>query len=163
MQGIATVQGEGGEENVSASKLLEVMSQVADSMAAEGSLDEAALRRYVFPVYCRSRAEATAPLADGGKLAFELSEAIVEEVPNPYWEMLERDRDVEAYADAYTAFVRAFAEATLVEQLFEPAGRGAEPGALCDEFFGRFRAATAADPERGRYEAWILRLALRRR
>jgi hypothetical protein len=141
------------------------MSSVADSMAAEGSLDEAALRRYVFPVYCRSRAEAAAPLAAGAELAaaFELSEAIVEEVPNPYWEMLERDRDVEAYADAYAAFVRAFAEATMVERLFEPAGRGAGPAALCDEFFARFRAATAQDPERGRYEAWILRLALRRR
>jgi len=165
VQGIGTVPGEGGEEHVSGSKLLEVMSHVADSMAAEGLLDEAALRRYVFPVYCRSRAEATAPLADGAELAdaFELSEAIVEGVPNPYWEMLERDGDVEAYADAYTAFVRAFAESTMVEQLFRRAGRGAEPGALCDRFFDRFRAAAAADPERGRYEAWILRLALRRR
>ena len=165
VQGIATVPAEGGGEHVSASKLLEVMSRVAGSMVAEGSLDEPALRRYVYPVYCRSRAEATAPLAAGAELAdaFELSEAIVEEVPNPYWEMLERDGDVEAYADAYTAFVRAFAEATMVEQLLEPAGRRAEPGALCDELFARFRAATADDPERGRYEAWILRLALRRR
>ena len=89
--------------------------------------------------------------------------AAVDEVANPYWEQLEATRDREAYARDYTAFVRAFSESTMRAYLFEPAARGIEPAALADEFFTRFEAATAADPERGRYECWILRLALRRR
>jgi hypothetical protein len=87
----------------------------------------------------------------------------LEPVANPYWEVLERDHDRETYAKAYAAFVRAFSESTIREHLFEPGARGIDPQELTDEFFRRFEAATAADPEAGRYECWILRLALRRR
>jgi cyclopropane-fatty-acyl-phospholipid synthase len=164
VQGIATLREDDGNECVSARSLLRVMSEVARSLVAKGALDGAALRRYVFPVYCRSREEVTEPVADGGPLsgAFEITHAAAEEVSNPYWEMLERDGDPEAYADAYATFVRAFSESTLIEHLFEPGARGVDATALCEDFFSRFRATTAADPERGRYRAWILRTAFRR-
>jgi hypothetical protein len=70
--------------------------------------------------------------------------------------MFEADGDAAAYAATYTAFVRAFAESTLIENLLGPAG-SEPPARLCDEFFRRFEAATAADPASSRYDAWILR------
>ena len=87
---------------------------------------------------------------------------LVDEVPSPYWEAYEKDGDAEAYASTYVQFVRAFAESTLAEHLFAPGAVGMEPAALCDEYFERLRTMTAADPETGRYECWILRLALGR-
>lgn len=165
VQGIGTERGPDGEERVSAARLLSVMWEVAVNLAKEGKLDRGALDRYVLAVYCRSAEEATAPVREGGPLAeaFEVDTAKVDEVANPYWEMLERDGDREAYAEAYTAFVRAFAESTMMEHLFEPAAKGIDPKLVCDEFFSRLRSASAADPEAGRYEAWILRLVLTRR
>jgi hypothetical protein len=140
------------------------MYEVASELASEGKLDADVLRGYVFPVYCRSVDEATAPMDDGAPLAGELEVLAVpvEEVPNPYWERLQRDGDRHAYAQAYTAFVLAFSEATLLEHLFTPGARGAKPDELSREFFARFERATEADPERGRYEAWILRFCVGR-
>jgi hypothetical protein len=164
VQGIATTTDDGAVR-VSGSRLLHVMWTVLRGLADDGKLDPEFLERYVFPVYCRSAEEATAPVTEGGPLADSVAvETVrVEEVPNPYWEQLEREGDREAYADAYTGFVRAFSESTLVENLFGPGGRGADPAALSDEFLARFRVETARDPEAGRYEAWILRLVLRRK
>jgi hypothetical protein len=140
------------------------MWQVAKELAGEGKLDPELLDGYVFPVYCRNAEEAAAPLAEGGPLhaELEIGERRLDEVASPYWEAYERDGDAEAYARTYVEFVRAFAESTLLAHLFEPGAKGVEPGALCDEYFGRLEAATAADPEAGRYEAWILRLGLER-
>jgi hypothetical protein len=160
VQGIA----EDGE-NVSAAPLLAVMWQVAAAMAEDGLLDAERLQHYVFPVYCRSVAEVAAPTCEGGELATALAppETTIEPLANPYWEQFERDADAAAYAATYTAFVRAFAESTLTEFLFSPAGTGGDPGPLCDEFFARFEAATAADPAASRYDAWILRAVFAKR
>jgi hypothetical protein len=163
VQGIGRT-GDPGAERVSAARLLRVMWTVARELAANGKLAPDVLERYVFPVYCRSERDAVAPVSGDGPLAgsFAVDTVRLDEVPNPYWELLERNGDREAYADAYTAFVRAFSESTLVENLFGPGAPDADPSALSEEFFARFRAASAADPEAGRYEAWILRVALKR-
>jgi hypothetical protein len=163
VQGIGRT-GDPGAERVSAARLLRVMWTVARELAADGKLDPVVLERYVFPAYCRSEGEAIAPVSGDGPLAgsFAVDTVRLDEVPNPYWELLERDGDREAYADAYTAFVRAFSESTLAENLFRPGAHDVEPNALNEEFFSRFRAASAADPEAGRYQAWILRLVLSR-
>ena len=150
VQGIGRTQGEDGSELVSAARLLRVMWEVASDLADDGALDRDLLQE---------------PAIGGGELSgtLELVSSTVEEVANPFWEVLERDGDPEAYAAAYTAFVRAFSESTLTLNLFEPAARGVEPAKLCDEYFDRFQAATAADPEAGKYEAWILRAAFAQR
>lgn len=163
--GIGRTEGPDGAELVSGARLLRAMWDVAVELSRDGMLDRATLDEYVFPAYCRSAEEATAPVRERGKLAgaFELVSADIDEVPNPYWEQLARDGDRDAYAAAYTAFVRAFSESTLTTHLFEPGARGIEPPRLCDEYFHRFQAASAADPDAGRYEAWILRVVLARR
>jgi hypothetical protein len=161
------VQGIGvdDEGRVSAGRLLEQMWAVALDLSGRGLLDRAVLGEYVFPVYCRSAAEAKAPMEPGGPLAarFEVVAADSQEVANPYWEMLERSGDREAYASAYAAFVRAFSESALERGLFAPGAVGVEPKALGEEFFAAFERATAADPEAGRYEAYVLTVILARR
>lgn len=79
-----------------------------------------------------------------------------EEVANPYWEQYERDGDAAAYAKTYIEFVRAFAASSLTAGLFGGSTH------LCDEYFARMQAATEADPEAGRYEAWIVRVTFAR-
>ncbi len=162
VQGIGSVSEEGGAKHVSASKLLGAMWRVAVQLAGDGLLDPKLLGDYVFPVYCRSGEEVTAPAR--GELAdrLEVVSVGVDEVPDPYWEAYERDGDPAAYAQVYTQFVRAFSESTLKENLFDPGATGIEPDALCDEFFGRLETATAADPAAGRYEAWVVRAMFRR-
>jgi hypothetical protein len=162
------VQGIGSTDDgrhVSASRLLRVMWRAAADLAEAGRLDQRLFDAYVFPVYCRSVAESASPVADGGPLAdaLELEVQRLEEVSNPYWEEYERSGDADAYAETYTEFVRAFAETTMLANLFEPGAKRIEPAELCDRYFARLRELNAADPEAGRYEAWILRLVFRAR
>jgi hypothetical protein len=160
------VQGIGSSDDgkrVSASRLLKAMWRAGNDLADEGVLDRELLGSYVLPVYCRSAAEGSAPI--DGPLAdqLELTESRLDEVPNPYWEQYQRSGDAEAYAATYTEFVRAFAESTMLANLFEPGARGVEPAELCDRYFERLRELSAEDPEAGRYEAWVLRLVFRAR
>ena len=85
VEGIGRIEDPVGAERVSASRLLRVMWDVAVGLSDEGRLDRGVLDRYVFPVYCRSVAEATAPARDGGALAGALAVASagVDEVPTP--------------------------------------------------------------------------------
>jgi cyclopropane-fatty-acyl-phospholipid synthase len=166
--GRLVVQGIGSDdsgERVSASRLLRVMWRAADQLAGAEMLDRQTLEDYVFPVYCRSPAEARRPLEPGGELAGEL-EVITErldEVPSPYWEAYERSSDAGAYADTYVEFVRAFAESTMLANLFKPGARDIDPAELCDRYFDTLRGICTETPDEGRYEAWILRLVIARR
>lgn len=162
VQGIATVKNADGGEKASGAKLLHLMWEVAQTMAEAALLDRSVLLRYLFPVYCRSEEEAIAPILAGGLLEkeFEVIAAETSEVGNPYWEEWERSGDAAVYARDYTAFVRAFAESTLMKNLFASSGKSSE---LCNEFFTRFESAVTRNPARGKYEAWILRLILARR
>jgi SAM dependent carboxyl methyltransferase len=162
VQGIAS---DDRGERVSASRLLRVMWRAAEDLADQGLLNRDRLAAYVFPVYCRSPCEARRPIEAGSGLARELelvSESL-DEVPSPYWEDYESSGDAEKYADAYVEFVRAFAESTMLANLFEPGAVGIEPAELCRRYFERLRAICAESPDAGRYEAWILRLVLARR
>jgi cyclopropane-fatty-acyl-phospholipid synthase len=165
--GRLVVQGIGSDdsgEHVSASRLLRVMWRAADQLAEAGQLDRETLEDYVFPVYCRSPAEAKRPLEDGElERELELVTERLDEVPSPYWETYERSGDAEAYADTYVEFVRAFAESTMLANLFEPGARGTDPAKLCDRYFEVLRGICAETPDEGRYEAWILRLVIARR
>jgi cyclopropane-fatty-acyl-phospholipid synthase len=162
--GRLVVQGIGSDdsgERVSASRLLRVMWHAAEQLANAGLLERQTLEDYVFPVYCRSPSEAKEPLQQGGEL--EVVAERLDEVPSPYWEAYERSGDAEAYADAYVEFVRAFAESTMLANLFEPGARDIDPAALCERYFDALRTSCAEDPAEGRYEAWILRLVIARR
>ncbi len=153
VQGIAT---DGSQ--VSAAGLLDQMWRVCRDLVHEELLDSETVARYIFPVYCRSKKEVASPVEPGGALAARLTlvSSKLEEVPNPYWEQLGRDGDAQAYARTYSDFVRAFSEANLTRDLFSPGARGVEPGQLCTEFFDRFEQLTSAQPDAGRYRAYVL-------
>jgi hypothetical protein len=163
VQGIGTTEVN-GEERVSAAKLLRAMWSVAAELAAEGLLDRSTLSGYTFPVYCRGIDELVAPLAEGDTLAgrLEVVSTKLEEVPNPYWEAYEHDRDPAAYAEVYVQFVRAFAESSLMLGLFEPGATSVPAPELCVRYFAQLRAAVAADPDASRYEAWVARVVFGR-
>jgi len=120
----------------------------------------------VFPVYFRQPDEVRAPLTREADLhdAFEIVELTNERLPSPYEDTLAETGDVEAYADAYAGFARAFAESTLRSALFE--GSAPEPGKadeLSDEFFHRLRDLFAAEPGRHGFEHEVMVLVLRKR
>lgn len=161
------VQGIGTDDKgrASAAELLDQMWKVALELSDRGLLDRDVLDCYVFPVYCRSAAEAAGPIEVGGPLASELMlvASHMREVANPYWEELERGGDVTEYASAYTAFVRAFSESALDRELFVPGATGGDPKAVRDEYFKELERATAADPEAGRYHAYVLTVVFGRK
>ena len=82
------VQGIGTDDEgrVSAALLLDQMWRAAQELTERELLDREVLARFVFPVYCRSTAEAAAPVEPGGALADELTllTSRMAEVPNPY-------------------------------------------------------------------------------
>jgi hypothetical protein len=160
------VQGIGTDDEgrVSAAELLDQMWRVALELCDRGLLDRGVVDRYVLPVYCRTAAEAGAPVKPGGPLAGDLTVVAshMEEVPDPYWEELERGGDVEEYASAYAAFVRALSESAMDRELFVPGATGADPKAVRDEYFKELERATAADPAAGRYHAYVLTVAFGR-
>jgi cyclopropane-fatty-acyl-phospholipid synthase len=151
---------------VTARNLMLAMSQVADELVASGLLDRACVDRYVLPVYARTPAEARRPFeGQGAELrdVFELIECRTDRVANPYLQTFYADRDATAYARSYTAFVRAFTESSLREDLFSPGSPGRDPEALLDQYFARLTDRFAADPERDAFEDWTLTVVLARR
>ena len=130
---------------------------VAAALAADGLLDAEALERYVFPsTAARARRRQLVPdelrccARPSTRSPTVLGAARGDPRPGGLRPRLHRVRPR----------LRGIDDAHLPVRARRPGDRAA---ALADEFFTRFEAATAADPERGRYECWILRLALRRR
>jgi SAM dependent carboxyl methyltransferase len=151
---------------VTARKLLQAMHEVADEMVAQGLLEPACVERFVLPVYARTPGEASAPLlGDSAPLrdTFEVLVCQTDAVANPYLAAWHADGDAEAYGRAYSAFVRAFAESSLRENLFVPGTRTGDPEALLDDYFMRLTDRFAANPERDRFEDWTLTVVLARR
>ncbi len=151
---------------VTARKLMLAMSEVAEELVAGGLLDRASVDRYILPVYARTPAEASAPVAGPGaplRDAFELIECRTDPVPNPYLAKWRDDHDAVAYGRAYSAFVRAFAESNLREHLFSPGAVEDGTDELLDRYFARLAERFAADPERDRFEDWTLTVVLARR
>lgn len=164
VQCVGTDTTAGGEEHVTARELLAAMTDVAEAMADDGELAPQAVRSYVFPVYARTVAEASAPVAPGGPLAgaFEVVEVSTAPVPNPYLQQLEADGDAAKYARDYAGFVRGFAESSLRMGLFQTEGATATDR-LADDYFHRLEQRFTEDPERDAFRDWTLTVVLTRR
>lgn len=111
-------------------------------MADDGVLSRRVVQSYVFPVYARTIEEAGAPAGPGGRLseAFDVVEVSTAPVSNPYLDRWRADADAARYARDYVAFVRGFAESSLLIGLFHHAGGDTgEQDRLLDEYFRRLQ------------------------
>lgn len=147
-------------------RLYRAFWQVADAMTQDGYLDRDRLDGFVFPLYFRELDEVRAPLEREGdlKTAFEIVELEAELIANPYVESWRRDRDDSAYAKAYAAFARGFAESSFRNGLFNPcANQNNDADALADMFFTRLEDLFRAEPERHVFDNHSMTLVLRRR
>lgn len=147
-------------------RLYRALWQVAVGLADEGRIDAALLEGFVFPVYFRSSEELRMPFKREADLkeAFEIVEIDNELLPMPIEEALARTDDVATYAESYVGFVRAFADSTLRNGLFEGStSSAAEAAALADDFFGRLHKLFVAEPDRHGFEHQVATLVLRRR
>ena len=142
---------------VTASKLMRAMAEVAEGMVADGTLGQDAVDRYLLPVYARTAAEARRPLVDDAELSAALSveEIRVDRVANPYLEMWRADGDGAVYGTSYAAFVRGFTESSLRLHLLSS-------DTLVDDYFKRLEARFAGDPEADVFEDWTLTVVLAR-
>ncbi|MGQ0804515.1 MAG: hypothetical protein ACT4PI_11720 [Actinomycetota bacterium] len=155
------------EPQVTGRTLLRAMTEVARELVAEGKLDDAAVDRYLLPVYARTPEEARAPLERAGSPlagAFTVETIRTDRVPNPYLDQWRADGDATAYGKSYAAFVRGFTESSLREHLFGPGATVQNNAdALIDDYFGRLTARFAADPAADAFEDWTLTVVLSRR
>ena len=96
--------------------------------------------------------------------AFEIVELTNELLPMLYEDDLARTGDAETYAAAYAGFARAFAEATLRENLFVGStGSAAAADDIADTYFRRLQDLFAAEPGCHGFEHQVMTLVLRRR
>lgn len=140
---------------------------VAQSMADDGLIANSVLDEFVFSLWFLTADEARQPIVDDADLAraFDIESVEVEPSPeHPDGLFADLITDPMAYADAYTGYIRAFADSTLRDQLFEPSA--ADPATrttLATEFFDRLHALYLTHLDEYAFELWPLTIVLRRR
>jgi hypothetical protein len=140
---------------------------VAQGMVDDGLLDGAALDEFVFSLWFPTAEQARRPLVDDEHLArgFAIESISVQPTPrNPHDFFAPLVTDPVAYAEAYTGYIRAFADSTLRTQLFAPsADDPAAQDELATAFYERLNTLYRAHLDRYAFELWHLTVVLRRR
>jgi cyclopropane-fatty-acyl-phospholipid synthase len=163
-----TQVAEDGRPLVAGKPLVDAMQSAALGMVEEGLLTRAAVDAYLLPIYPRTLEEVLAPLSPGGdkelETSFEVLDAHLETVPNPFFERFQSDGDAATFGRDYASWVRAFSEPSVREHLVE-AGASDEQAAesALYEFYARLEVALAADPAGTAYVETPLSVALARR
>lgn len=143
------------------------MQAVAQSMADDGLLDDDVLDRFVFSLWFMTADEAITPLEEDTELAatFDVEHIDITPAPhNPTDVFADLVTDPEAYAHAYTGYIRAFADSTLRAQLFEPSARDPQHADELNEvFFERLHDLYRTHLDDYAFELWGLTVVLRRR
>lgn len=148
----------------SAGRLLDLMQEVAETLVGQGLLSQAALDRFVLPVYARTVEEAVRPLSAGPVAdAFEVLVAETAPVPSPYEGSYRDNGDARGYASAYGDFVRGFSESSLQIGLFQPGAVGIAAADLCDRYFEELEQRLQDSPGTHAFDDWTLTVLLRRR
>jgi hypothetical protein len=127
--------------------IYDLLNDACLDLVAAGRVGRAAYEGLTMPVYFRTVEEMLAPLgrADSPvRGAFTVDRAETLDVPTPFVVEYERTGDVNAYAEDYTGFLRAFSEPVARSALV---GSGGD-AAVIDELYGRVRARLLAEPER---------------
>ncbi|MEX3009718.1 hypothetical protein [Hoeflea sp. TYP-13] len=97
--------------------------------------------------------------------AFEIDTLKVEPAPLHAADLFEDAiGDPTEYTRLYTGYIRAFADSTLLTQLFEPSAKSAEEAdRLADEFFHRLDGLYRKSLDKCAFEIWHMTVVLRRR
>jgi hypothetical protein len=163
--------GDGDQARVS-DGFSDVLNDACLDMVAAGQLKRADYERLTFPSYFRTVSELLAPLEREGSPvhgAFSVDRAEAFEVPTPFMVEFRRSGNVEAYARAYTGFMRAISEPVIKAALRQPAGTVEHEsngeamtngGAVTlERLYWRIQARLQAEPERYLFH-YILVVAL---
>jgi SAM dependent carboxyl methyltransferase len=140
---------------------------VAQGMADDGLIAGSVLDEFVFSLWFLTAEEARQPIVDDPDLsrAFGIETISVEPAPeNPTDFFAGLLSDPARYADAYTGYIRAFADSTLRIQLFGPsASDPTEERALAATFYARLNALYRTHLDEYAFEQWLLTVVLHRR
>jgi gibberellin A4 carboxyl methyltransferase len=125
----------------------DVFNDACLDLVAAGRLPRERLEGFVFPVHFRSLAQLCAPVdRPGSPLAglYSVARAETLDLPAPFEQAYKIDRDRDAYAAAYTSFLRATSEPVVTAHLLGPQ---AEPALISDLYRG-IEARIKAEPDR---------------
>jgi len=126
--------------------IYDVLNDACLDLVAAGRLERDEYERLTMPVYFRTIAELLEPLERDDspvRTAFGIDRAEALEVSTPFFIEFQRSGDTEAYARAYTGFLRAISEPVVKAALDQPAGKAA----MVDSLYERVRARLLAGPE----------------
>jgi len=141
---------------------IDLVNDACLDLVAAGRLKREQFERLTMPCYFRTTEELLAPLEwehspVRGAFAVERAEAL--EVPTPFVVEFRRGGGVEAYAGAYTGFLRAVSEPVIRAALHQPEG---EVGVV-ESLYERIRARLLAEPERYLFRYILVAALLTRR
>lgn len=140
--------------------LLDMANTVLQEMVSDGSLAAEEYRSMLVPTYYRMREEFIAPLSEAptpGRFRLEASKETV--LSDPLWAEFERTKDLGAYANRVSDFLRAFTEPAL----FGALGARESPEmakATADAFYARLAKAVARNPEQAVCSWYLILLSL---
>jgi hypothetical protein len=143
------------------------LQAVAQGMVDDGLIDPAVLDEFVFSLWFLTAEEARRPLVDDDHLSREFTIESISVEPtlhNPHDFFAPLVTDPVAYAEAYTGYIRAFADSTLRTQLFAPSAVDpARQDELAAEFYERLNTLYRTHVGSYAFELWHLTVLLRRR
>jgi hypothetical protein len=142
--------------------LADVLNDACLDLVAAGRMKRQEYERLTFPAYFRTLAELLAPLERHDSPVrgmFTVDRAEELEVPTPFFVEFRRGGDVEAYARAYTGFLRAVSEPVVKAALTAREGQAES----IEELYGRIRARLTAEPERYLFRYMLVAALLTRR
>ena len=132
---------------------LDDLDEALRAEVATGAISKNEADRVVVPNFFLSRAELEAPFGEPaltGRL--QLFEHLRVTSPDPLWDAFERSGDAGSLAAAFTGWVRAFSQSSLLAAL-APERTGAERQQLADRIYAAVEARVRANPARARC-AW---------
>jgi hypothetical protein len=142
--------------------LVDVLNDACLDLVPAGRMTRQEYERLTFPAYFRTLAELLAPLERHdspvrGMFTVDRAEAL--EVPTPFLVEFRRGGDVEAYARAYTGFLRAVSEPVVKAAITAREGQAES----IEELYERIRARLKAEPERYLFRYILVAVLLTRR
>jgi hypothetical protein len=142
--------------------IADVLNDACRDLVSAGRLKRGEYECLTMPCYFRTVAELLAPLEREdspvrGAFAVDRAEAL--EAPTPFVVEFRRGGDVEAYAAAYTGFLRAITEPVVRAALERPE----RDGAAVEGLYERVRARLLTEPERYLWRYILVAVLLTRR